>query len=149
MKKFTFLGLAVVVAALGLAGIASAHMWGYGGDGTGYYGMGPGMMYGYGYGAGNVSPEKFKQFQKETASLRDKLAVKQVELNNEFTKDKPDTDRIAALQKDIVGLRTSIAKAADKAGLDTDTDTSRGWGRRGYYGMGPGMMYGGGYGCGW
>jgi hypothetical protein len=145
MKRFWVLALAVAVT-VGLAGIASAHMWGYDDDGPGYgYGMGPGMMYGYG-SAGNVSVDKFKQFQKETSGLRDELVLKQVELRSEFAKDKPDTDKIASLRKDIIDLRTKIDKAADKAGLDDNAGPARG---RGYH-RGYGMMYGGGggYGCG-
>ena len=153
MKKVALLSL-VVVVAMGLAGVASAHMWGYGGGGPGYYGMGPGMIYGYGGGPGmmygydntgnTVSVEKFKQFQKDTAALRDELAVKQIELNGEYTKDDPDSSRIATLQKDIESLQTRIAKAADKAGIDTDRGPGRGRRFGGY-----GMMYGNGYGCAW
>jgi hypothetical protein len=145
MKRIGVLSL-VVVAALALSGIAYAQMWGGEGNGPGY-GMGPGMMYGYGTG-NTVNIEKFKQFRKETSALREDLAVKQIELNGEYNKEKPDTERVTTLQKDILDLRAKIAKAAEKAGLES----TGGWGRhRGYYGMGPGMMYGGGYGygCGW
>lgn len=144
MRKMVAVLSLAAVAALGLAGVASAHMWGNDDGGPGY-GMGPGMMYGYGAGS-TVSVEKFKQFQRETSSLRDELAVKQVDLQSEFAKEKPDTDRIAALQKEIIDLRTRIGKAADKAGIDADRGTGRG---RGYGHRGNGMMYGSGYGCAW
>ena len=143
MKKFVLLTLAVVVA-VGLAGAASAHMWGSDGDGTSY-GMGPGMMYGYGTG-NTVTVEKFKQFQKDTAVLRDELSLKQVELQSEFAKDTPDAGSVTTLRKDILDLQAKIAKAADKAGIDTDRGPgrNRGYGHRGY-----GMRYGSGYGCTW
>lgn len=163
MKKVVVLSV-VAAAALAFAGVSFAHM-GDGGTGPGYgmgpgmmygagtggtgpgYGMGPGMMYGAGTG-GTVNIEKLKQFRKETATLRDDLAVKQAELNAEFGKEKPDTDRVTTLQKDILDLRARIAKAADKTGLE---ETGAGWGRHHGYGMGPGMMYGSGYGygCSW
>lgn len=141
MKKSAIFGLAVVVA-LALTGVASAHMWGDDDGGPGY-GMGPGMMYGAGPGAGKaVDIEKFKQFQKETSGLRDDMHLKMLELRNEFTKEKPDEDRISTLQKELIDLRTKIHKAADKAGIEgmgRGRGGKRGWGR----GMGPGMMGGG------
>jgi hypothetical protein len=86
-------------------------MWDQGGTGCG--------MMGYGPGSGKaVDVEKFKQFQKETSTLREEMMTKKIELHNEYLKDKPDTDRIATLQKDVIDLRTKIAKAADKAGLE-------------------------------
>jgi hypothetical protein len=86
-------------------------MWDQGGHGCGMMGYGPG-------GGKAVDVEKFKQFQKETSTLREEMMTKKIELRNEFLKDKPDTDRIATLQKDVIDLRTKIGKAADKAGLE-------------------------------
>lgn len=145
MKK-TALVSTVLVAALALSGAAYAHMAGYGMTGAGH---GYGMMSGTGTGSA-ISVEKFTQFRKETAALRDELAVKRIELNNEYVKTTPDPDRIATLEKNIIDLRTKIEKAADKAGLE-------GWGmHRGFMGtgtgMGHGMMSGYGYGtqgCAW
>lgn len=143
MKKAALVST-VLVAALALSGAAYAHRAGYGMTG----GHGHGMMTGTGTGSA-VSVEKFTQFRKETAGLRDELAVKRVELNNEYVKTTPDPDRIATLEKNIIDLRTKIEKAADKAGLKS-------WGHQGFMGpgmgMGHGMMYGYGYGtqgCTW
>jgi len=127
--------------ALGLAGIASAGKTGDEDGGPGY-GMGPGMMYGYGAGGTGkaVDIEKFKKFQKETSGLRDDMHLKMLELRNEYSKEKPDEDRIATLQKELIDIRTKIHKAADKAGI---AEEGRGWGgRRGFggRGFGPGMM---------
>lgn len=141
MKKAAILSL-VIMVAVALAGVASAHMWGE--DGGPGYGMGPGMMGGYGPGAGKaVDIEKFKQFQKETAGLREEMMLKGLELRNEFLKEKSDEDRISTLQKELIDIRTKIHKAADKAGIEQmgrGNGGKRGWGGRG---MGPGMMGGG------
>jgi hypothetical protein len=92
-----------------------------------------------------VDIEKFKQFQKETSALREEMMLKRLELRNEYLKEKSDEDRIAALQKDIIDIRSKIHKAADKAGIERP---ERGWGGRrgGGRGFGPGGC--GGPGCG-
>lgn len=146
MKRSAIFGL-VVAVALTLAGVASAHMWGDDGGGPGY-GMGPGMMYG---GSGTdkaVDVEKFKQFQKETSGLRDEMHLKMLELRNEYSKENPDENKIATLQKEMIDLRTKIHKAADKAGIEgmgRGRGGKRGFGGRGMMGggYGPGMMGGG------
>jgi hypothetical protein len=138
MKKVALLST-VVVAAIALGSSAYAHMWDQGGAGCGMMGYGPG-------GGKIVDVEKFKQFQKETSTLRDEMMAKKIELHNEYLKDKPDTDRIATLQKDVIDLRTKIGKAADKAGLEGLGHCGGGPMGRGPMG-GHGMM--GGYGpCG-
>jgi zinc resistance-associated protein len=94
--------------------------------------------------AGQVDVQALKSFQKETLPLRDELMAKGAELQNEFAKESPDQNMIAALQKEMIDLRTKIQDAAQKAGLSG----RGGWGRG--YGMGPGygpgFMMGGGYG---
>jgi hypothetical protein len=128
-------------AVLILGGLASAQMWNGHGGGPGY-GMGPGMMYSTGSGtAATINVEKFKQFQKETAGMRDEMVLKRVELRNEYAKDKPDVDRVASLKKEIIDLQTKITKAADKAGID-----DLGIGRHGYGGYGMMRGYGQGQG---
>ena len=95
-------------------------------------------------GSGNSTDvNSLRQFQKETLPLRDEVAAKGLELRNEYTKETPDQAKITKLQDEIAALRTKIDAAAEKAGIAQD-----GWGRGGYYGMGPGMMYGYGYGRG-
>lgn len=105
--------------------------------------------------AGQVDVQALKSFQKETLPLRDELAAKGAELQNEFAKESPDQSRIAALQKEMIDLRTKIQDAAQKAGL---SDRGPGWlaGRGGWghgymmgQGYGPGYMMGQGYGRGY
>ncbi|MEW6117665.1 MAG: hypothetical protein AB1553_12345 [Nitrospirota bacterium] len=94
---------------------------------------------GMGYAPG-TNVDNVKKFQKETLSLRDDLMVKQLELQTEYSKPTPDANRIAALEKEIIDLRTKIHSAATKHGLATG----------GYMGgqmgpmMGCNMMMGGG-----
>jgi hypothetical protein len=169
MKKFSTAGLAALVVLV-LSGVAFAHMWGDDdqGYGRGYgmgYGAGPGMMYSAGSGTeATVNIDKFKQFRKETASDREALALKKVELRNEFAKENPDADRVATLRKEIIDLQTKIAKSAEKSGVGA-WGFGRGYGYGRHYGGmmgGPGNCGGygrggmrggpgscGGYGCGW
>lgn len=83
-----------------------------------------------GYGTG-TNIENVKKFQKETLSLRDDLMTKQFELQNEYNKPVPDTNRIATLRKEIIDLQAKIQAVAEKYGISA-------WGPG--YGMGPGMM---------
>ena len=58
-----------------------------------------------------------KKFQRETLSLRDELITKRLELSREFCKQKLNKNRIAALQRKILDIRTQIQEKADKAGI--------------------------------
>lgn len=147
MKKVAWFAVAVV-AALVLTSAASARMWDDDDYGPGY-GRGFGMMYGAGTGT-NVNIDKFKQFQKETSGLREEMMLKRVELQNEYAKEKPDTDRVATLKKELIDLRTKIHKAAEKAGIEGAGRGMMG-GRhgRGMMSGGPGGCGGCGGGCGW
>lgn len=122
MKKIWLIGLAAVfgIALLGTTVFAQCGM-GYG------YGGGPG----YAAAGKPVDVAAFKAFQKETLPLRDEMMTKRVELRNEYLKEKPDQNRIATLQKEMIDLRVKIRSAAEKNGLPA---------------FGPGM---GGRGCGW
>jgi hypothetical protein len=97
-----------------------------------------------------VDVNAFRAFQKETLPLRDEMAAKRLELRNEFNKDTPDQTKIAALQKEMIDLRTKISDAAKKNGLP---DRGFGPGYGGGYGPGYGRGYhmgqGGGYGPGY
>jgi len=99
-----------------------------------------------------VDVNAFRNFQKETVPLRDEMAVKRLELRNEFNKETPDQAKIAALQKEMIDLRTKIGDAAKKNGLP-DRGFGPGYGKRGGYGPGYGrghhMGWGGGYGPGY
>jgi zinc resistance-associated protein len=93
-----------------------------------------------------VDVNAYKAFQKETLPLRDEMAAKRLELRNEYNKDTPDQAKIAALQKEMIDLRTKISDAAKKNGLP-----DWGYGRGGYgpgYGRGYHMGWGGGPGSG-
>jgi zinc resistance-associated protein len=132
MKKV--LVATLVVAAGLLVGSMAFAAWGPG------HGPGPGSQ---------VDVQAFRNFQKETLSLRDEMMAKRLELRNEFSKEKPDQTRIATLQKEMIDLRTKIQESAQKNGLPN-------WGQgrmmgRGGYGpgsddYGPGRMAGRGFG---
>lgn len=127
MKKLTIAALIVAVAfAFGSLGYAA--WWG-----------------GYGPGSGaQVDIQALKSFQKETLPLRDELVTKQLELRNEYAKDNPDQNRIAALEKELIDLRTKIEASAEKHALPN-------WGpgrMMGRGGWGHGYMMGRGYGYG-
>jgi hypothetical protein len=99
-----------------------------------------------------VDVNAFRAFQKETLPLRDEMAAKRLELRNEFNKDTPDQTKIAALQKEMIDLRTKISAAAKKNGLP-DRGFGPGYGGGDGYGPGYGRGYhmgqGGGYGPGY
>ena len=65
----------------------------------------------------NVDTVAIKKFQKETLSFRDELITRKLDLRKEFSKRTPDRDRIAALQKEIIDIRTKIIKKADESGV--------------------------------
>jgi len=97
--------------------------------------------------ASQVDVNAFRNFQKETLPLRDEMAAKKLELRNEFNKETPDQAKIAALQKEMIDLRTKISDAAKKNGLP-DRGFGPGYGR-GWQGRGGCGGYGrGGYGPG-
>jgi hypothetical protein len=107
---------AVVAAAIALTGgVALAH--------------GPGMGQGAGHDTG-TSAASMRKFQKETLGLRDELAAKRLDLQEEYDKAEPNSGRIASLKKEIVDLEAKIQVAADKYGV-------RSWG----HGHGRGMMH--------
>ena len=121
MKRAMIISLTVVIG-LFLAGTSYA-WW----DG-----------YGMGYGAG-TNVETMKKFQKETLSLRDEIMTKKLELQSEYNKPTPDTNRIATIQKEIIDLRAKIQEIANKHGMKAPA----GQGMMGRGMMGHGMMGGG------
>lgn len=124
MKKAVVTIALVLLAGLLIAGTASAWcMWG------GYGGWSRG---GYGARYGTVDTDKFRNFQKDTLSLREEMVAKNLELENEYDKPTPDPKRVAALEKEIIDLQTKIQEVADKYGISGSG--------RGYAGrmMGPG-----------
>jgi len=128
MKKLFVVALMLVFGAvLSTAAVAS-----------GPRGQGPGPDT-------QVDVNAFKAFQKETLPLWDEMAAKRLELRNEFNKDTPDQAKIAALQKEMIDLRTKISDAAKKNGFP-DGGFGRGYVGNDGYGRGYHMGYGGGYG---
>ncbi|HEX2965448.1 MAG TPA: hypothetical protein VHO84_06665 [Syntrophorhabdaceae bacterium] len=103
----------------------------------------------YGPGAGNqIDTNALQNFQKETLPLRDQIIAKRTEIRTEYAKEKPDLNRIATLQKEIIDLRTKIQSAAQKQGLPAwGNGYGPGMNGRGCNrGYGPGAMMGQGYG---
>ena len=101
MKKF--LVVAMIIVFGGLLSTAAVAAW--------TKGQGPGPD-------SQVDVNAFRNFQKKTLPLRDEMAVKRVELRNEFNKADPDQNKIATLQKEMIDLRT-ISAAAKKNGLSS------------------------------
>ena len=131
MKKLMVVALIVVFGAL-LSTVAVA-AW--------TKGQGPGPD-------AQVDVNAFRNFQKETLPLRDEMAVKRLELRNEFSKSNPDQAKIAALKEEMIALKTQISDAAKKNGLP-DRGFGPGYAGRGGYGRGGCGGYGpGGYGPG-
>ncbi len=112
-----------------------------------YAQCGWGQWGGRGMGHGSAANiENVKKYQKETLSLRDELMTKNLELQNEYNKPAPDTNRIGTLRKEIIDLETKIETIADK--YRVAPGGSMGYGMRGRGMMGPGMMGSGmGWGC--
>ncbi len=115
--------------------------------GSAVYAFGPGGGMHY-FADPNVDIAKVKKFQKETAGLRDELVVKKLEVRQEYGKEKPNLDRIAALKKEIIDLHTKIQKSAEANGLPAygvkHKMAGRGMknGKTGHGIMGKGMMQG-------
>ncbi len=123
MKKMWVVAL---VAAVGLALLGTSVHAGWG--------MGCAYCPGYAYGptAGKqVDINAFRAFQKETLPFRDEMMAKRLELRNEYTKEKPNQDRIATLQKEMIDIRARIQTAAEKQGLPA-AGFGPGTGGRGY-----------------
>ncbi|MEK6673312.1 MAG: hypothetical protein AABY42_07540 [Nitrospirota bacterium] len=110
MKRLLTIGLVVGIVALSI---------------TAVYAFGP--HYGAGPFAGdncmgytNLTPEqktKAEQFQKDTLPVRQQLLAKHSELMTLKHQAKPDWKAIGEKQKEIVDLRTEIAKKADELGV--------------------------------
>jgi hypothetical protein len=114
------------------------HQGGYGGPGCGYW--------------GELSEDQVQKLYKEhaaffeaTQDLRGRLYQKRLELRSELAKENPDTNKAAALQKEISELKAEFDQKRLNHFLNMkkiSPDIGRGFGGR-YGMMGPGMMYGG------
>ncbi|WP_318556220.1 hypothetical protein [Geobacter anodireducens] len=101
MNKKNIAAMALAVAVLSASAVYAG--WGWGGHG---------MQFGP-----NVTTESVRKFQKDSLGLRDEMMVKELELQQEYSKANPDPDRIAAIKKEMIDLRAKIQKAADKHGI--------------------------------
>lgn len=153
MKRILFFVGAVGMICLFCASAVNAQHMGRGMMGPGY-GMGPGSNYG---GWNQMSLEQQKEwkqmrteFWKDTLSLRQKLANKQMELQTLWEDDNPDPDKAQELSDEIADLQAQLAKKHDEFLIKCrDKFGDQGWScPGGGYGMGPGMMQGRGYGMG-
>lgn len=172
--KALILGAAALMLVAGAAvAFAHGGPWGDNDDGYGMmgygrgHGMGPGMMgYGPGYGMGpgmmgygrhyrDDAPDLTKEqrdkldaarekFWTENRKLRDQIADKRDELNDEFAKENVNEGKVAALQKDLSKLREEFDQKMIQHQLEmrkiapdyfSDRDSGRG---RGY---GPGYCW--------
>ena len=143
----------VIIGSLALVGALAAGAWaGPWGQGRGY---GPGNCPGPGGQYQKMSKEEFAQlkqkraaFMKDTMELRQKMAVKGIELRTLAVQPTPDEAKIKALRDELIEMRAELAKKANDAGLSGFWRMGKGYGR----GVGPGMRgggYGGGPGRGW
>lgn len=110
-----------VVAALAITGSAFAR---------GGMGMGQGMV------AGPYA-EQYKKFAAETLPIRQEMMNKHFELQKEYLKEKPDTDKISKLQGELAELRKKMIDARTKSGIPMGK-----MGKTGGKGMRGGMMGG-------
>lgn len=60
--------------------------------------------------------------------MRNYLMTKSIELCEEFSKENPDRDRIATIQKEIIDIRTKILKKLEEAGLRSWKDVGKNYG---------------------
>lgn len=112
MKKTLTTGLVIGIIALS---ITAVYAFGP------HYGAGP-FAGGdcMGYTNPNLTPEqktKAEQFQKDTLAVRQKLLAKHSELMTLRHQATPDWKAIGEKQKEIVDLRTEIAKKATELGV--------------------------------
>ena len=70
----------------------------------------------------DVSIESFKQFQKDTSTMRDEMMVKRIEFQRERAKDAPDKAKIATLKQEMSTLQTKIHDAGKKYGMFANCD---------------------------
>jgi zinc resistance-associated protein len=121
MRKLALTGL-VLLAGLVLVTAVYAHS--PGGHGKGGYGK---CVARY----GDADLDAVKKFQRETLPLRDELVIKKIELCREFSQAKPDREKIATLQKEIIDIRTKIWQKADETGVNANIrrDGRKGCGR--------------------
>jgi len=139
MKKTVILGLSLVLAG---ALMASAALAGPG------YGRGFGAGYGYGYPAiPNLTADqsaKIQALQKahldEASPLQQQLLAKRTELRTLWLSPKPDQASIAAKQKEILSIQSTLQEKATNLRLEIrKVLTPEQQAQMGAFGYGPGM----------
>lgn len=103
MKKYLVM-LVLLVVSLN-TGISFAK-----GRGMGYLGCND-LFYG---GPNCLNVDTYKEFRKETISLREQLNQKRFELEKEILSEKPDSNKIDQLQKEINSLWVELDKIREK-----------------------------------
>ncbi len=105
--------------------------------------------------AGDLSDEQIAALEKErsaffeqTRGLRDQINQKDLELRSELAKQDPDTQRAAALQKEISALEGELDQKTLEQRLKMRKENPELYGRGFGRGMGPGSGRGPGYGRG-
>lgn len=68
----------------------------------------------------NVALDSIKQFQKDTATQRDEMMIKRIELQRETAKETPDQAKVASLKAELKTLQTGIHDAGAKYGMFAD-----------------------------
>lgn len=161
MKTKQVLTILLVAGIIGMIGFAAPSFadWGRGGRGGGYC-NGPGAAdcprgYGGRGPAGDLNDEQIAALEKErsaffdqTRGLRDQINQKDLELRSELAKKDPDTQRAAALQKEISALEGELDQKALEQRLKMRKENPELYGRGFGRGMGPGSGRGPGYGRG-
>jgi len=131
MKKGLLAGLTVALVAIVVSG---AFAFGPG------YGQGPCADIGACPMVGNATPEqaqKFAKFQGDILPLKQKMLQLRTELMNLRSQTSVDWKTVAAKQKEMVDVRTSIQQKASESGITGMGVGGCGMGRMG---MGMGRM---------
>jgi len=123
MKKSITSTAFIVLSVLAIVGLGANAFadWGMGYGQRGWDHRGPGMYQGgsggpgYGHMKGNLSDDEIQQmdeqreaFFKTTEDLRQKSYEKELALQSEFAKEKPDAKKAATLQKEISEIQAQI-----------------------------------------
>ena len=132
MRKKILLSLTLAVGVLIIGAVALAHGPDFGrGNGVGSGMTGYGMSRGMGYGMGNhmmgthmgygqewTSGGPWKKFDEETASLRNEIYQKRIELGNLLAASEVDITGAKALQAEINKLQNELSEKRLTAELE-------------------------------
>ncbi|MDY0300738.1 MAG: hypothetical protein RBQ99_04015 [Trichlorobacter sp.] len=113
MKKSSI--VVALIAAMAIGGTAHAR----GGYGPGKWSGGYGGNYGCGPCA-ETSPEQTATYKKHLAEilpLKDEMHKKRMEIQQEWVKETPDTEKMTRLQNELREIRGKYYKVQDDAGF--------------------------------